>query len=93
MSTADFLRLLRANRITLFMGPNGRLRWRAPRDAWTPFLKSTLAEYLPEIIYLFNERAAIMEYDGRSPRAEAERRAAEEVLNEQEHVNAKEPTP
>lgn len=81
MNTADFLRLLRANGITLFLDPNtGRLKYRGPQDAFTPFIRATLREYMPEIVFLFNERAAIMEHDGKTPRDKAEALAAADVL-------------
>lgn len=81
MTTADVIRLLRDKGVTLYLADNGRLKWRAPRETWTPYLRATLWEYLPEIVYLFNERAAIMQYDGGLLlRAEAEDRAADMVL-------------
>lgn len=79
MTTPDFLRLLREKRITLFIGDRGRLRYRGPKSAFTPFIRATLNEYMPEIIDVFNERAAIMEYDGGLARSEAERRAVEHL--------------
>ena len=77
MTSADVIRLLRKNGIVLFLDPEtGHLKYRAPRDAFTPFLRSTFREYMPEIVYIFNERAAIMEYDARLPRVRAEHMAA-----------------
>jgi len=83
MTSADVIRLLRTAGVELFLDTNtGRLKYRAPGSALTPFLRATLREYMPEIVYLFNERAAIMEYDGGMPRADAERMAAEVVLEQ-----------
>lgn len=81
MTSADVIRTLRAAGVTLFLDPDtGRLKYRAPRGAFTPYLRATLREYMPEIVFLFNERAAIMEFDGGLSRADAESRAASEVL-------------
>lgn len=80
MTTADVICLLRENGVALYLADNGRLKWRAPRETWTPYLRATLCEYLPEIVYLFNERAAIREFDGGLPRSEAEVRASADVL-------------
>ena len=56
------------------------LRYRAPRGAMTPDLRAALVEHKPDVLHDFNERAAIMEYDGGLPRPEAEARAAADVL-------------
>ena len=53
-----------------------RLRYRAPRGAMTPELRAALVERKPDLLYEYHERAAIMEYDARLPRADAEARAA-----------------
>ena len=53
------------------------LAYRAPRGALTPELRAALVEWKPDLLYEYHERAAILEYDGRLPRAEAEAHAAE----------------
>ncbi len=58
-----------------------RLRYRAPAGAMTDELRAALSELKPDLVYEFHERAGILEYDARLPRAEAERRAADTVLN------------
>jgi hypothetical protein len=58
-----------------------RLRYRAPAGAITPELRADLQELKPTLLYEYHERAAIMEFDGGLARPEAERLAAEEVLN------------
>jgi hypothetical protein len=57
-----------------------RLRFRAPAGALTPELRAALEELKPDLLYEYHERAGILEYDARLPRAEAESRAAELVL-------------
>lgn len=56
------------------------LRYRGPAGAMTPPLRAALEELKPDLVYEFNERAGILEYDARLPRAEAERQAGEIVL-------------
>jgi len=53
-----------------------RLRYRAPAGAITPDLRADLQELKPSLLYEYHERAGILEYDARLPRAEAEARAA-----------------
>ena len=57
-----------------------RLRYRAPAGAITPDLRADLQELKPSLLYEYHERAGILEYDARLPRAEAEARAAAMVL-------------
>lgn len=76
MTTTEFLQQLRDAGVTVYLADNGRLRLKGPKAALTNYLRSTLTEYLPDIVYLFNERAAIMEYDGNMPRDKAETLAA-----------------
>jgi len=57
-----------------------RLRYRAPAGAITPDLRADLQELKPTLLYEYHERAGILEYDARLPRAEAEARAADMVL-------------
>lgn len=56
-----------------------RLRYRAPAGAITPDLRADLQELKPTLLYEYHERAGILEYDARLPRAEAEARAADMV--------------
>ena len=80
MTSADRIRQLRSASIEMFLDADtGRLKYRGPRAAFTPYMRATLREFMPEIVYLFNERAAIMEYDGGLPRTEASRRAAASI--------------
>ena len=57
------------------------LRYRALRGAMTADLHAALVEHKPDIIFDFEERAAIREYDGGLDRAEAERLSAADVLS------------
>jgi len=52
-----------------------RLKYRAPTGALTLELRTALAELKPTVVYEYNERAGIMEYDAHLPRTEAEARA------------------
>ena len=75
----ELLSKVRAARIDLKVDGD-RLLYRAPIGAITPDLKAALAELKPTLVYEFNERAAILEYDAGLPRGEAETKAAEWVL-------------
>ena len=57
-----------------------RLRYRAPAGALTHELRAALAEWKPDLVYEYHERAGILQYDARLPREEAEARAADMVL-------------
>jgi hypothetical protein len=46
----------------------------------TPTLRADLHELKPTLVYEYHERAGILEYDARLPRAEAGNRAADMVL-------------
>jgi hypothetical protein len=56
-----------------------RLRYRAPAGALTPELRAALADWKPDLLHEYHERAGILEYDARMPREEAERRAADSL--------------
>jgi len=74
MTPFDIVQHLANAGVTLRIIGNA-IRYTAPRGAMTPDLRAALIEHKPEILHAFNERAAIMEYDGGLDRAEAERRA------------------
>jgi hypothetical protein len=57
-----------------------RLRYRAPAGALTPELRAALAEWKPDLVYEYHERAGILEYDARLPRGEAEAAADAALL-------------
>ena len=78
MKTGEAVQTLRAAGIEFFTDA-GRLKYRVSRAAFTPDLQATLREHLPEIAYRFHERAAIVEFDGRLTRAEAEATALAEL--------------
>lgn len=83
--------MLRTAGVELFLDADTvRLKYRGPRAAFTPFLRATLSEYMPEIVFLFNDRAAIMEYDGGLPRAEADAQAAKVLLTQDTRTEAAE---
>ena len=69
------LRRLHASGVTLFVDVD-RLRYRGPAGAITPAMLTALDEVKSDLVYEYHERAAIMEFDGCMPRAEAEARAA-----------------
>jgi len=80
-----FQRMTAVELVTLFHGKGvtltargDRLHVDAPQGALTPAFRAALREHKAAVLDLleaFEERAAIMEYDGRLPGAEAERRA------------------
>ncbi len=80
MTTPEFLQQLRDAGVTLYLADNGRLRLKGPKAALTNYLRATLTEYLPEIVHLFNERAAIMQYDGALHHEDAEQHAALDIV-------------
>jgi TubC N-terminal docking domain len=64
----------------VFLTPylDGTLRHRAPKGVLTPALLDAMRQHKPGLHALvegWSERAALMEYDGRLPRDEAERLA------------------
>lgn len=71
----DILQRLHAAGVTLTV-QGDRLRYRCPPGAMTAELRAALAEWKPELVYEYHERAGILEYDARLPRGEAEARAA-----------------
>lgn len=56
------------------------LHYRAPAGAFRPELRAALQAMKVDLLYEYHERAAILEYDGGQPHAEAEACAAEIVL-------------
>jgi hypothetical protein len=79
MSHHHLLTTLAAARVTLRV-EGGAIRYRAPRGALTPALRLAVIEAKPDILFEYEERAAIREHDGGLPRSVAERRAAADVL-------------
>lgn len=77
MTTAEMVKRLREQGVDLFVDPAaGRVRYRAPAGTLTLDLGLMVAE----VGLQYQERAAIMEYDGGLDRATAERLAAADVL-------------
>lgn len=56
------------------------LIYRAPRGVLTAEWRAALAEWKPDLLYEYHERAGILEYDAKLPRAEAEARAAQMLV-------------
>ena len=79
------LRRLRDAGVTLTMN-GGRLKYRAPVGAMPHELRDALRELKPTVLYEYHERAGILEYDARMPRAEAEAGAATMVLSGGEDI-------
>ena len=77
----DLLQLIHDAGVVLAVDGD-RLRYRAPVGVMGPELRAALAELKPELVYEYNERAGILEYDARLPREEAERRADADVLHQ-----------
>ena len=75
----DLLQRVHDAGITLIVDGD-RLKYTAPSGVLTPELRTALAELKPTILHEYHERAGILEYDGRMPRSEAERRAADSIL-------------
>jgi TubC N-terminal docking domain len=78
MTTLDLLQQLRDLGMVLTPDPDGTIRYKAPKGVLTPVLREALSEHkaaLHALVEAFEERAVIMEYDGRIPRDEAERLA------------------
>ena len=72
MTTCELLRQMKQAGVTLYLADNGRLRLRGPKAALTKYLCATLTEYMPEIVQMFNERAAIVAPDNDMIEREAE---------------------
>ena len=79
MNRCELLQSCAAAGVTLRIEDNA-LRYRAPKGALTPELRAALEDWKPDLVYEYNERAGILEYDARLPRDEAEARAADMVL-------------
>jgi tubulysin polyketide synthase-like protein len=78
MSALALLQQLHALDVALEPHLDGTLRYRAPKGVLTPALLDGMRQHKPELHALveeWSERAALMEYDGRLPRDEAERLA------------------
>jgi len=58
-----------------------RLKYRAPAGAMSPDLRTILKELKASLVFEYHERAAIHEYHGGLPRAEAELLAASAFLS------------
>jgi hypothetical protein len=71
----DLLQRLHAAGVILTV-QGDRLRYRCPTGALTPELRAALAEWKPDLLYEYHERAGILRFDGGLPRDEAEARAA-----------------
>jgi hypothetical protein len=80
MTRCDLLTALAAAGVALRIEGDA-IRYRAPRGALTPPLRAALMEHKANILFDFEERSAIREYDGGLSRAEAERLAAGDILN------------
>lgn len=77
MTPAVLLATLHAAGVVLTLDGSA-LRYRAPKGIMTPDLLQQLAQHKAALLALvdaFEERAAIMEYDGHLPREDAERLA------------------
>ena len=71
----ELLRRLHAAGVTLSV-EGDHIRYRGPVGAITPGMLAALEEVKVDLVDEFHERAGIMEFDGRMPRAEAEDCAA-----------------
>ena len=80
MTRSDLMQHFAAADVTLRIEGDA-LRYRAPRGAMTPDLRAALVERKPDMLHDYHERAAIREFEGGLERAEAERLAAEDILN------------
>ena len=78
MTALDLLQQLHEHGVILTPSPDGTVRCRALKSVLTPALVDAMRQHKPELhalVEVFEERAAILEYDGRLPRDEAERLA------------------
>jgi hypothetical protein len=78
MTAMDLLQHLHALGVVLTPYPDGTLRYKVPKGTMTLALLDEIRHQKAELhalVEAFEERAAIMEYDGRIPRDEAERLA------------------
>ena len=86
MTAFDLLQQLYERRVILTPYPDGTVRCRAPKGILTPALHEALRQHkaaLLDLLEAFEERAAIAEYCGGLPRAEAEQLAWECVLGKE----------
>ena len=84
MTAIEILTLLHGHGVTL-TARGDRLRVDAPPGTLTPALRAALREHKTAVLDLleaFEERAALIEYDGGLPRVEAERLAWACLLGE-----------
>jgi hypothetical protein len=78
MTARDVLQHLQEHGVSLTPSPDGTVRCRAPKGVLTPALVDVMRQHKAELHALgeaFEERAAILEYDGGLPCDEAERLA------------------
>jgi hypothetical protein len=86
MTPLAVLRTLHACGLRMTPYPGGRVRCRAPQDAWTPALLDALNRHqtaVADLLETFEERAAITEHYGGLSRADAERLAWETLLQKE----------
>jgi hypothetical protein len=75
MTARTLLQTLHDQGVILVPHPDGTLRCRAPRGVLIPALVDAIRQHkaaLHGLVEACEERAALIEYDGRLPRAEAE---------------------
>ncbi len=85
MTALAVLQQLHALGVVLTPYPDGTLRYKAPKGAMTSALLTAMRQHKAELhglIEAFEERAAIAEYGGGLPRAEAEALAWAGLLGE-----------
>ena len=78
MTALALLQQLYDTGVVLTPYPDGTLRYKAPKGTLTPALLEGMRQHKDElhsVVEAFEERAALLEYDGRLPRDEAERLA------------------
>jgi hypothetical protein len=79
MTRRDLLETLAAAGVALRIEGDA-IRYTAARGALTPALRCAAIEAKSDLLHDYEERAAIMEFDGNMTRAEAERLASADVL-------------
>jgi hypothetical protein len=83
MTPIDLLQNLRDLGILLTPYPDGSIRYKAPNGVMTAALSAAMRTHKQELLDLletFEERAAILEYDGGLSREEAEALAWQELM-------------
>jgi len=78
MTALALLHQLHDAGVVLTPHPDGTLRYKAPKGVLAPALREALSKHkaaLHALVEAVEERAALMEYDGRLPRDEAARLA------------------